>query len=99
MNWTDTGQYRCRQCNPDPGPPHDAQGPAQHARSLRYAAATAGTAKSYRCTECGRKIRKHVWHPSWDNPLPSNVELCEHCIGDDRGDIHRWMGFDIVRYV
>jgi DNA-directed RNA polymerase subunit RPC12/RpoP len=96
MGWTDTGQYRCRQCNPDPGPPHPAQPPAQHARSQRYAAAKAGTSPRYRCTECGTKLRKHVWHPSWSNPLPRGVALCDQCIGDNTDDFAQWMGMDIV---
>lgn len=94
MNWDSIGQYRCRSCNPDPGQPHEAQSPIQHARSLRYARANGAR---YRCTECGVKLRKHVWHPSWDNPLPHGVELCDQCIGDDHDDIRQWLGMDIVR--
>lgn len=111
MNWDTIGQYRCRICNPDPGAPHDAQTPAQRVRSQRYAAARAGTAKRYRCTECGRRIRKHGWNfcAPWATgkhretaealaPLFTNVELCDDCVGPDP-HTHGWMGFDLVRHV
>jgi hypothetical protein len=97
MNWTDTGQYRCRQCNPDPGPPHDAQAPSQHARSLRYAAAHAGTAKRHRCTECGTKLRRHLFVAGWASGLKfQNVELCNDCIGDNPA-FGEWFQMELVR--
>ena len=110
MNWDSVGQYRCRQCNPDPGIPHDSQTASQRARSLRYAAAIAGTAKPWRCTECGRRLRKSVWHPAAymaDDAhraeaellaaVLKNAELCVDCVGSDpfaRG----WIQMDIVSY-
>lgn len=97
MGWTDTGLYRCRRCNPNPGPPHAAQTPAQRQRSERYAKASI---TSQRCTECGRKLRKHSWSPCSPQPgaetVPTEVVLCDDCVGPDPFE-HGWMGFDIVR--
>lgn len=108
MNWDSIGQYRCRQCNPDPGIPHESQTPAQRARSRRYAAAAAGTAKQWRCTECGRRLRRKVWSPMacWAtgehraeaealSGVLKGVELCDDCVGSEpfnRG----WIASDIV---
>lgn len=104
MNWDSIGQYRCRQCNPDPGVPHDGQTPAQRARSMRYVAAAARSGRRWRCTECGRKLRKTLYTycmPPWlDDPelrkVLQNVELCADCVGDDRFE-NGWWGMDIVR--
>lgn len=109
MNWNSIGLYRCRQCNPDPGLPNDSQTPAQRARSLRYAAAASGTAKSWRCTECGRRLKKTVWHPAayWATAehraeaealsgVLKNVELCTDCAGSDPS-ARGWISMDIVR--
>lgn len=100
MGWTDAGLYRCRRCNPDPGPPHEMQTPVQHARSKRYAAAKDGRARRQRCTECGCKIRKYGFSPSnWpggeSENVHYNVELCSDCVGPDPYK-HGWLGFELV---
>ncbi|MCV7208377.1 hypothetical protein [Mycolicibacterium canariasense] len=101
MNWNTLGLYRCRQCNPDPGPPHDSQSPQQRACSLRYAAARRSL--RHRCTECGRKYRDHyVMSGPWRLPpedqalyeILKDVSLCPDCVGDDPFD-HGWMGMTL----
>ena len=67
----------------------------EEARAKRYQDAAQGKAKMFRCTECGKRCRKHIWNPSLDNPLPHDVSLCDICI-DVVDDRNKWMGFDIV---
>ena len=74
--------------------------PTERGRQLRYARIEAGRPLSSRCTECGRRLRKSVWHPSWKNPLSPDVGVCGTCIKgmDGHNDLHMWMGFDLVRW-
>lgn len=74
---------------------HQRKLTTEEARAKRYRDAAQGIAKMFRCTECGKRCRDHIWNPSWDNPLPHDVALCSNCI-DTVDDRNKWMGFDIV---
>jgi len=101
MNWNTIGLYRCRRCNPDPGPPTQTMSPQQLVRAKRYARVIENTAPAGRCTECGCKLRKIVWHPlTWCDNAESvhhGVQLCGDCVGPDPFD-HGWMAMQIVWY-
>lgn len=73
--------------------------PTAQGRELRMARIEAGKPLSYICTDCGRTCRKHVHNPSFDNPLPSDMALCDTCILNypNHDDLRQWMGFDIIR--
>ena len=73
--------------------------PTERGRELRYARIDDGRPLSRRCTDCGRRLRGSVWHPSWGSALDRDVGLCDRCIEayPDRNDFAQWMGFDLVR--
>lgn len=95
MSWTETSLYRCRLCNP-PCPPHAAQLPAAHARSIRYQHAY-HYIRGRSCTECGHRYGNHFWEASWRNPL-RGTQLCQHCIGPERDNFDLWYGMEMVRF-
>lgn len=73
--------------------------PTEQGRALRLARIEEGRPLRWRCTDCGQKLRKHVYHPGWDNPMNPDIELCRTCIQQypDRDQFGRWNSFDIVR--
>jgi hypothetical protein len=59
--------------------------------------------KGYRCTNCGSRCKKSIYHPGWDTGLDRRVSLCGRCFKqlpkDTRDNPYQWMGFDIVRTI
>lgn len=109
------GQYcHCKDCERQRGeeiergkPENYVNGRYLHASQQRHVMADADLllraphTKDNRCTNCGAKCRKTIYHPSWSHPGLKGtirVALCEPCFqvreAQGEGLVSHWMGFE-----